>query len=338
DGPSVVAIGGGHGLSAALEAVQLYAGKVTAVVSVADDGGSSGRLIQGMRIPAPGDIRRCLLALTPEPTLISALFAPRFSSGGVMAPSLGNRMLAALTDLFGDFETAVSAAGRMLGAVGEVIPATTAPVALRARIAGEIVEGQVSIGKSLAQIEMIELTPEDTSPNLRPLEAVAGADQIVIGPGAPFISLHRADRRPIGAGSGHGVHGFECPAGVRVQSDHPGRRDLGHGRRGPHPGPAEVGRNRRRGHRRGPRRTAAGPAGPLPDRLRRPDGRILGDTSRRRGRPDGGMARPRPVRPGPGTGASSGLISSEESGGDEGRYCGRRPADHRRRRSMPGER
>ena len=189
DGPSVVAIGGGHGLSAALEAVQLYAGKVTAVVSVADDGGSSGRLIQGMRIPAPGDIRRCLLALTPEPTLISELFAHRFSSGDVMDHSLGNLMLAALTDLFGDFETAVSAAGRMLGAVGEVIPATTAPVALRARIDGEIVEGQVSIGKSRGQIEMIELTPEDTSPNLRALEAVAGADQIVIGPGSLFTSL-----------------------------------------------------------------------------------------------------------------------------------------------------
>src|SRR5690606_25065630 len=83
DGPSVVAIGGGHGLAAALEAVQLYAGKVTAIVSVADDGGSSGRLIEGMKIPAPGDIRRCLLALTPEPTLVSELFAYRFASGDV---------------------------------------------------------------------------------------------------------------------------------------------------------------------------------------------------------------------------------------------------------------
>jgi len=103
DGPSVVAIGGGHGLAAALEAVQLYAGKVTAIVSVADDGGSSGRLIEGMKIPAPGDIRRCLLALTPEPTLVSELFAYRFASGDVANHSLGNLMLVALTDLFGDF-------------------------------------------------------------------------------------------------------------------------------------------------------------------------------------------------------------------------------------------
>lgn len=213
DGPSVVAIGGGHGLAAALEAVQLYAGKVTAIVSVADDGGSSGRLIQGMRIPAPGDIRRCLLALTPEPTLVSELFAHRFSSGDVMDHSLGNLMLAALTDLLGDFETAVASAGRMLGAVGDVIPATTQPVGLRARIDGRTVEGQVNIGKNRGRIETIELTPDGASPNLRALEAVAGADQIVIGPGSLYTSLIAALLVPdlakvVMASSGHRV--FVC--------------------------------------------------------------------------------------------------------------------------------
>lgn len=189
DGPSVVAIGGGHGLAAALEAVQLYAGKVTAVVSVADDGGSSGRLIQGMRIPAPGDIRRCLLALTPEPTLVSELFAHRFSSGDVMDHSLGNLMLAALTELYGDFGAAVEAAARMLGALGEVVPATTLPVELRADIDGQIVEGQVNISHSRGRIQTLELNPSDPQPNLRALEAVAAADQIVIGPGSLFTSL-----------------------------------------------------------------------------------------------------------------------------------------------------
>ena len=189
DGPSVVAIGGGHGLAAALEAVQLYAGKVTAIVSVADDGGSSGRLIEGMKIPAPGDIRRCLLALTPEPTLVSELFAYRFASGDVANHSLGNLMLVALTDLFGDFEAAVQAAGRMLGAVGEVVPATNQPVGLRAVIDGVPVVGQSKITKTRGKIEQLSLDPPDAAANLRALEAIASADQIVIGPGSLFTSV-----------------------------------------------------------------------------------------------------------------------------------------------------
>lgn len=176
-------------MAAALEAVQLYAGKVTAVVSVADDGGSSGRLIEGLHIPAPGDIRRCLLALTPEPSLISELFAHRFSAGDVMDHSLGNLMLAGLTDLYGDFGAAVAAAGRMLGAVGEVVPATATPVSLRAKVGGELVEGQVAIAQSRGGIEAIELDPAEPEPTLRALEAIAGADQIILGPGSLFTSL-----------------------------------------------------------------------------------------------------------------------------------------------------
>lgn len=188
-GPKVVAIGGGHGLAAALEAVQLYAGKVTAIVSVADDGGSSGRLTETMSIPAPGDIRRCLLALSAEPSLVTELFAHRFSAGDVNDHSLGNLMLAALTDMLGDFEAAVCAAGRMLGAVGDVIPASTGPVGLRAVIDGETVEGQVAVARARGRIDSIELTGEDPSPSLRALEAIAGADQIVIGPGSLFTSV-----------------------------------------------------------------------------------------------------------------------------------------------------
>lgn len=189
DGPKVVAIGGGHGLAAALEAVQLYAGKVTAIVSVADDGGSSGRLTGALSIPAPGDIRRCLLALSPEPSLITELFAHRFTAGDVNDHSLGNLMLAALADMYGDFEAAVSAAGRMLGAVGDVIPASTAPVGLRATVDGRVVEGQVAIALSRGTIESIELTGGEPSPSLRALEAIAGADQIVLGPGSLYTSV-----------------------------------------------------------------------------------------------------------------------------------------------------
>lgn len=189
DGPSVVAIGGGHGLSVALEAVQLYAGKVTAIVSVADDGGSSGRLTEGLSIPAPGDIRRCLLALTPHPSIMSELFAHRFSAGDVVDHSLGNLMLAGLTDLYGDFVSAVSAAGRMLGAVGDVIPATAEPVGLRADISGATVDGQVKIARSRGEIEAIELTPHPPQPSHPALEALATADQIILGPGSLFTSI-----------------------------------------------------------------------------------------------------------------------------------------------------
>ena len=115
DGPVVAAIGGGHGQAAALEAIQTYASRTSALVTVADDGGSSGRLTH-LGIPPPGDIRRCLLALTPEPSLWSELFAHRFQGGDVKEHSLGNLILAALTEVFGDFKMAVSTAERMLGA------------------------------------------------------------------------------------------------------------------------------------------------------------------------------------------------------------------------------
>lgn len=188
-GPAVVAIGGGHGLAAALEAVQLYAGRITAVVSVADDGGSSGRLIRAMGMPAPGDIRRCLLALTPEPSLVSELFAHRFSSGDVSDHSLGNLMLAALAELYGDFDTAVEAAGRMLGTVGDVVGSTSTPVGLRATVGGMVVEGQGRIARARGGVESIDLVPSGVPANPKALEAIATADQIVLGPGSLFTSV-----------------------------------------------------------------------------------------------------------------------------------------------------
>lgn len=189
DGPSVVAIGGGHGQAAILEAVQLYAGEVTAIVSVADDGGSSGRIMEGMDIPAPGDVRRCLLALTPEPALISELFAHRFRGGDVTDHSLGNLMLAALTELYGDFGSAVDAAASMLGTIGDVIPAVGAHVGLRATFGGRTIDGQAAISKTKGPVDSLELVPPDVTADPRALEAVASADQIVIGPGSLFTSV-----------------------------------------------------------------------------------------------------------------------------------------------------
>jgi uncharacterized cofD-like protein len=187
-GPAVVAIGGGHGQASALEAIQTYAGSISALVSVADDGGSSGRLTE-LGIPPPGDIRRCLLALTPDPSLWSELFAHRFDSGDVSDHSLGNLILAALTDLFGDFTSAVDTARRMLGALGEVLPVADQPVRLSAVIEGKAVSGQAAITATEGHISELTIDPIDTMATRRALTAVAGAEQIVIGPGSLYTSV-----------------------------------------------------------------------------------------------------------------------------------------------------
>lgn len=188
-GPKVVAIGGGHGLAITLEAVQAYASEITAVVAVADDGGSSGRLTSGLGIPPPGDIRRCLLALTPEPTILSELFAYRFPAGDIEDHSLGNLLLAALTDLTGDFAAGVDLAGQMLRAVGRVVPAANQPAELTAVMGGKEVSGQALITKARGGVSAMELGPDDLTANPAALAAIAAADQVVLGPGSLFTSL-----------------------------------------------------------------------------------------------------------------------------------------------------
>lgn len=187
-GPVVVAIGGGHGQAAALEAVQSYASAISALVTVADNGGSSGRLTE-LGIPPPGDVRRCLLALAPEPTLWSELFAHRFEGGDVHEHSLGNLILAALTDLFGDFGSAIATAEMMLGSLGRVIPVADHPVTLTATVDGKPVTGQVAVATSKGHISDLAMDPADTAATRLALEAVAGANQIVIGPGSLYTSI-----------------------------------------------------------------------------------------------------------------------------------------------------
>jgi uncharacterized cofD-like protein len=189
DGPRVVAIGGGHGLSQALHAIQTYAGSITAVVTVADDGGSSGRLIDHMDIPPPGDLRKCLLALTPQPTLWGELFAYRFDKGDIAGHSLGNLMLVALTDVLGDFNTALAAAGSVLETQGDVIPSADEYLRLRATVNGKTVEGQVAIAGASGHINDLELVPGDVGANQTALERIATADQIVLAPGSLYTSL-----------------------------------------------------------------------------------------------------------------------------------------------------
>jgi len=188
-GPRVVTLGGGHGLAQALVGVQSYASRIDAVVTVADDGGSSGRLTSALNILPPGDIRRCLLALSPEPSLWSEMFEFRFNSTDVAGHSLGNLILAAMSELFGNFETAIGIAEEALGCVGHVIPNARRSLHLQGIIDGALVDGQAAIATTRGKISELRLLPAGESANPRALEVIAAADQIVMGPGSLYTSV-----------------------------------------------------------------------------------------------------------------------------------------------------
>jgi len=185
----VVALGGGHGLAQALLAVRGYAGWITAVVSVADDGGSSGRLAPALGVPPPGDCRRALLALSPDPSVWREVVDHRFASGDVAGHSLGNLVLAALTHIGGGLEEALATVGRLIGARGRVVPASPLCLGLRAVIDGAEVQGQVAIALSRGRIGELGVLPADAPASASALEALGEADQVVIGPGSLFTSL-----------------------------------------------------------------------------------------------------------------------------------------------------
>jgi uncharacterized cofD-like protein len=190
-GPNVVALGGGHGLAVALQAVREYAGEITAVVSVADDGGSSGRLRRDLDVPAPGDLRRCLVALAADRGPWPAAFEHRFKSGELADHALGNLVLVGLAETLGDLTAALDEAGRLLGAVGRVLPATLGPVSLTAHIGDREVTGQVAIAAAgkRDRIHAVKLTPEDPRACPDALDAIAHADQIVFAPGSLYTSI-----------------------------------------------------------------------------------------------------------------------------------------------------
>ena len=187
-GPKVVAIGGGHGLAATLRAVRSYAGAVTAVVSVADDGGSSGRLRQAFGIPAPGDIRRCLVALGDPSSAWAGYFEHRFDAGELEGHPLGNLVIAGLASATGNFIAALEEAGRLVGCQGRVLPASPIPVVLKADAAGGAVEGQVNVS-STGRISSVSLVPPDAPACEAAVAAITDADQVVLGPGSLFTSV-----------------------------------------------------------------------------------------------------------------------------------------------------
>ena len=185
----MVAVGGGHGLSRVLLALRRLDVSPTAVVTVADDGGSSGRLRRDLGIIALGDLRMALLALARERSLADVL-AHRFERGDLEGHALGNLLLLALTERAdGDVLAALRRAEALLGCEGAVLPSTTAPVQLSARIAGRRVEGQANVTSSRSRVEELWLEPHDPPACPAAVEAVRAADVVVLGPGSLFTSV-----------------------------------------------------------------------------------------------------------------------------------------------------
>lgn len=196
----IVAIGGGTGLSTLLRGLKKYAVlpgtlepkvDITAIVTVSDDGGSSGRLRRDLDILPPGDIRNCLVALSEDEALLSRLFQYRFSTGrGLKGHSFGNLFLAALTDLVGDFPDAVKMSSEVLAVAGRIYPATSAKVSLEAVLEDDsVVRGETRISKSRARIKRVQIDPSCCKPVQETLDAIAEADLITFGPGSLFTSV-----------------------------------------------------------------------------------------------------------------------------------------------------
>jgi uncharacterized cofD-like protein len=191
-GPHVVAVGGGKGLAKALEAIRGYAGRIDAVVTVADDGGSSGRLASHLDIPPPGDIRKSLVALTPDDSVWRQLFEYRFEGADVRGHSMGNLIIAALTEIEGSFEAALRSSEHLLGALGSVIPASPWHLQLAADIDGVEVKGQVNISLARGTVTAVRVKPDDAPVTKSALFAIEAADQIVLGPGSLYTSIAAA--------------------------------------------------------------------------------------------------------------------------------------------------
>ncbi|WHX49282.1 YvcK family protein [Paenibacillus woosongensis] len=189
--PRIVVMGGGTGLSVMLRGLKEKPLDITAIVTVADDGGSSGILRNELHMPPPGDIRNVLTALADVEPLLSNMLSYRFSNGsGLAGHSLGNLILAAITDISGDFVTAVRELSRVFAVRGRVLPAADQAVVLHAEMEdGTIVTGESKIPEARGKIKRIFLEPEEVEPLPEACEAIREADAILIGPGSLYTSI-----------------------------------------------------------------------------------------------------------------------------------------------------
>jgi uncharacterized cofD-like protein len=199
--PSIVALGGGHGLYATLTAVRTLSPNITAVVTVADDGGSSGRLRRELGVIPPGDLRMALSALAgtdPHAQLWRATVQHRFRGDGPLAGhSVGNLILAGLTEVIGDPVVALEELARILNLSGRVLPMSTIPLAIEADVSGlesdprvsRVVRGQVAVAVTPGKVRRVRLVPADPPACPEALDAIEAADLVVLGPGSWFSSV-----------------------------------------------------------------------------------------------------------------------------------------------------
>ncbi|MBQ1890148.1 MAG: YvcK family protein [Selenomonas sp.] len=190
-GPTVTVVGGGHGLSVLLRGIKSATSNVTAVVTVADDGGSSGRLREELGIIPPGDLRNCLVALADTEPLMEKLFQYRFRGKSELAGhSFGNLFIAAMNEVTGDVEKALQESSKVLAVKGQVLPASKEHVRLDAIMEdGTVVEGESHIPEVQKRIHRVRLFPENPQPVQSALAALTAADAIILGPGSLYTSI-----------------------------------------------------------------------------------------------------------------------------------------------------
>jgi uncharacterized cofD-like protein len=188
-GPRVVAIGGGTGLSSLLRGLKTYTSNLSAIVTVADDGGSSGRLRDEYRILPPGDFRQCLIALADAEPLMKQLFDHRFKEGSLNGHAFGNLFIMAMADVTGNFEQALRESGKVLAVKGTLMPSTLQDVTLVASINGHTVEGESEIPKQNSPISHVFLKPDGVQVNPEAAQAILSAELIIVGPGSLYTSI-----------------------------------------------------------------------------------------------------------------------------------------------------
>ena len=193
-GPKIVAIGGGTGLSTMLRGLKYYTSNVTAIVTVADDGGGSGDLREDLGMLAPGDIRNCIMALADTEPLMEELLQYRFTDGRLKNQSFGNLFLAAMDGISSNFEEAVQKMSSVLAVTGKVIPVTLANISLKAKLKnGTIVEGESNIPKAALKngspIERLSVEPANARAVKEAIDAIKEADAIILGPGSLYTSI-----------------------------------------------------------------------------------------------------------------------------------------------------
>lgn len=190
-GPNIVVVGGGTGLSVLLRGLKQYTSNVTAIVTVADDGGSSGRIREELGIIPPGDLRNCLVALADTEPLMEKLFQHRFGGKGELkGHSFGNLFIAAMCEVLGDFEQAIKASSKVLAVRGQVLPSALQTVRLYAQFDdGSVTEGECHIPEMGKTIERVYIEPKNVRPPAEAVEALLEADAIVLGPGSLYTSV-----------------------------------------------------------------------------------------------------------------------------------------------------